>query len=122
AAQRAIASWHLGWGPALEASGSDWLAPFQAQLLADPYGVVRYVAAHRLRELPGFEGVRIDFLGSTNEWKAEAARVQREWKTRTPRPSRKGSEVLIGDDGDPLWDRVAALVAEQDTREMTISE
>ncbi|MGE3313031.1 MAG: cytochrome c3 family protein, partial [Limisphaerales bacterium] len=92
AAQRAIASWHLGWGPALEASGSDWLAPFQAQLLADPYGVVRYVAAHRLRELPGFEGVRIDFLGSTNEWKAEAARVQREWKTRTPRPSRKGSE------------------------------
>lgn len=34
----------------------------------------------------------------------------------------KGAEVLIGDDGVPMWDRVAALVAEQDAREVTISE
>ncbi len=49
---RALVAWSAGWEPAQEASGSDWLAPFVARLLADPYGVVRYVAARSLRTLP----------------------------------------------------------------------
>jgi hypothetical protein len=122
AAQRVIAAWHLGWEPALGASGADWLAPFEAELLADSYGVVRYVAEHRLRKLPGFEGFRADFLAGTNQWRAQVAQVQAEWGARTPRPSRRGSEVLIGEDGKVQWERVARLRAEQDQREVTISE
>ena len=62
AAQRVVTAWHVGWAPAQQASGSHWLAPATAGLLADPYGVVRYVAAKSLRSLPGFEGFEFDFL------------------------------------------------------------
>jgi hypothetical protein len=33
AAQRVITAWHVGWKPAQEISGSDWLVPFVAHLL-----------------------------------------------------------------------------------------
>ncbi|MCC6233362.1 MAG: hypothetical protein IT580_12005, partial [Verrucomicrobiales bacterium] len=84
AAQRVIVAWHLGWAPAQAASGADWLAPFQAQLLADDYGVVRYVAEHRLRKLPGFADYRRDFLAPSNQWPAQVEAVRERWRQQTP--------------------------------------
>ena len=50
AGQRALAAWHFGWGPAIEASGgAAWMRPFLAHLLDDPYDAVRFVAARSLR-------------------------------------------------------------------------
>ncbi len=46
AGQRALATWTLGWRPALEASRHDWAVPVLGQLLDDPYDAVRYLA-HR---------------------------------------------------------------------------
>lgn len=122
AAQRVITAWHLGWDPALKVSGADWLAPFQAELLADSYGVVRYVAEHRLRRLPGFESYRRDFLAPTNQWPAQVAAVRERWRSSTPQPSRRGPEVLIDAEGRVQWERVARLWAERDQRSVTISE
>ena len=55
AGQRAIAAWHMGWEPALEVAGRDWLAPFLAELLDDPYAAIRQVTQKSLHTLPGFE-------------------------------------------------------------------
>lgn len=122
AAQRVIAAWHVGWKPAQEASGSDWLAPFQAHLLQDPYGVVRYVAEHNLRRLPGFADFRYDFLATSNELRRSVELVQRRWEELTPRPGRVGREVLMGSDGRVMTNQVAELLSRRDERPVTISE
>lgn len=122
AAQRIVTAWHVGWKPAQEASGADWLAPFQAELLADSYGVVRYVAGHRMQTLPGFEGFRPDFLASAEARRDQVATARARWRELHPAPSRRGEAVLIGADGEVQWSRLAKLVAEQDTRPMTVSE
>jgi predicted CXXCH cytochrome family protein len=44
AGQRAIIAWHLGWSPAQNVSGTNWITPLLGQLLDDPYAAVRLVA------------------------------------------------------------------------------
>ncbi|MBX3747780.1 MAG: hypothetical protein KF833_20930 [Verrucomicrobiae bacterium] len=122
AAQRVIASWHLGWEPALAASGRDWLAPFQAELLADSYGVVRYVAERELRKLPGFESTRYDFLNPANDVRTDIRALQDTWQRLTPNPTRTGPEILLHPDGALMWDRLAALLEAQDQRPVTVKE
>jgi hypothetical protein len=53
AGQRALAAWSCGWDEAQAAAGTDWMAPYLARLLDDPYYVVRFTAARALRSLPG---------------------------------------------------------------------
>jgi hypothetical protein len=102
AAQRVIAAWHAGWKPTQEAAGSDWLAPFQARLLADPYGVVRYVAADKLKTLPGFEDFDFDFIGSEDERAAKVREALSLWtQQQAGRPSRAGPAVLINEGRNP---------------------
>ncbi len=122
AAQRAIAAWHFGWQPALEVSGTNWLAPFEARLLADPYGVVRYVAGHALRRLPGFSGFPIDFQAGPAERSHKVEEAVNLWRRSTARPSRVGIEVLIGPDGRLMEDRVKEFLDERDERPVTIQE
>lgn len=42
AGQRALSGWHFGWPAAHHDSGVDWMKPFLAILLQDPYSAVRY--------------------------------------------------------------------------------
>lgn len=49
AGQRALAAWHLGWEPALRASGTNWTAAILGELLDDPYAAVRLVAERSLK-------------------------------------------------------------------------
>jgi hypothetical protein len=51
AGQRVLIAWHLGWAPALQASGRDASIPLLGQLLDDPYAAVRCVAERSLRSL-----------------------------------------------------------------------
>ena len=51
ATQRALAAWHMGWGPATEAADVAALRPALEALLEDPYAAVRQVAATSLRRL-----------------------------------------------------------------------
>jgi predicted CXXCH cytochrome family protein len=122
AAQRVITAWHLGWAPAQRTSGADWLAPFQARLLADPYGVVRYVAEHNLRKLPGFDAFRYDFLASESEWQRHVAESLQQWNARAKPPSRVGAEVLLHPDGTLMEKRIDTLLRERDNRPVSIAE
>jgi predicted CXXCH cytochrome family protein len=126
AAQRVIAAWHMGWEPALAVSGSDWQAPFQAQLLSDSYGVVRYVADRGLRQLPGFADRTYDFLAATNVLAGEVDRVRAAWEARGGGRARvergRGRELLIGADGTLDRTRLGELLRTRDPRPVTIKE
>lgn len=62
AGQRALIAWHMGWEPARQASGENWLPPFLAQLIDDPYSTVRYIAQRSLKELPEYREFSYDFI------------------------------------------------------------
>jgi predicted CXXCH cytochrome family protein len=51
AGQRALLAWHLGWKPAVEASGKDWVQAILGQMLDDPYPAVRCIAERSMRRL-----------------------------------------------------------------------
>lgn len=123
AAQRVITAWHAGWKPAQEVSGADWLAPFLARLLDDPYGVVRYVAARSLKTLPSFENYSYDFLAAKEKLAAAVQEVVRQWQTaRNAPPSRVGQQVLITVDGKVAEPAVQWLLRHRDHRPVTIKE
>jgi len=123
AAQRAIAAWHMGYAPAREASGREWMGAYLAFLLADPYVAVRRTAARSLATLPGFADLDPDFVAPA----AAAARQEREAMTRwqrlvAGRPDRSGSHLLIDPRGAIDEAAFERLLAERDRRPIRISE
>ncbi|MGE4605961.1 MAG: multiheme c-type cytochrome [Myxococcota bacterium] len=76
---RALAGWHMGWGPAKEASGTDWLPPYLAELLIDGYPTVRSVASRSLRVLPGYEDIETPFEASASARRATKQRILDTW-------------------------------------------
>jgi len=62
AGQRVLLAWHLGWGPALEVSRTNWVAPILGQLLDDSYAAVRCVAERSLKQvMPGIVPSSYDY-------------------------------------------------------------
>jgi len=121
AAQRAITAWHAGWDPAQQASGSNWLAPLEARLLEDPYGVVRYVAAEGLRHLPGFADFSYDFLASPPELKRAREQAVERWRER-PIAHASGPATLMQPDGHLMEGAVEKLLNQRDNRPVVIKE
>lgn len=120
AAQRIVAAWHFGWPPAQQASGTNWLAPFVGQLLADDYGPVRFVAARSLRTLPGFKDLPFNFLAPAKELSAARGEVLQRWQAL---PGERPTDKLLFDRTGKLEAaQVARLLKEQDKRPVTIQE
>ena len=133
AVQRVIAAWHSGWEPAQQVSGGDWIAPFQAQLLTDPYGVVRYVASKNLRRLPGFADFEYDYLADEEALAASKDAVIAQWQARQAkmkhsdvdgsRETERANQVrLLDGAGRLLQDQVKKLLSERDNTPMNIAE
>ncbi len=120
AAQRVIVAWHVGWSAAQGASGSGWLAPFQAELLKDPYGVVRYVAHRSLLTLPGFEEFDYDFLADDAERQAKTAEAIRRWHAEDS--ERHGKAILLDREKELDVGEVARLLRNRDDRPVDIKE
>lgn len=118
AGQRALAAWTLGWEPAKEASGSDWMAPFLAELLADPYPAVRAIAYRSLRQLPGFEDFAYDRTGSVDQRESAVSKAYSLWERDAAGANReaRGSATLVGADGDLQRDTVHRLRSERDNQ------
>ena len=94
AGQRAIAGWHFGWEPAQEASGTNWMGPFLAELLTDSYDVVRFIGYHSLKDLPEFSKFDYDFVGPSKAREAGGKRALEIWNALDDRPSPSKSLLI----------------------------
>ncbi len=89
----------------------------------DPYGVVRYVAEHNLRQLPGFEGFGYDFLAAEEELQRQVDKVIQRWRGNTKNSiSRIGDEICIDADGNVMEAKVLRLLQARDDRAVAIKE
>ena len=120
--ERVIAAWHLGWEPARQASGEDWEAAYLAQLLDDPYSVVRYVRYRSLKKLPGFQDFAYDFVAARlrrSQGKQEASDL---WLS-LPKPQGKPRpSILMGEDGKLDTQAMEAMLKNRDNRRVIMSE
>ena len=122
AGQRAIVAWHMGWKPALEASGRTWLAPFLAELLNDPYSVVRYIAFRSLRQLPAFESFEFDYTGSEEALRSKVTAAQELWQRMKLESNEGSAEILIDDQSTVLYDAVWDIMSERDDKPLDLLE
>ena len=124
--QRALAAWHMGWGPAMDVSGREWQAPYLAHLLNDPYSAVRFIAYRSLRRLPGFEALRYDFVGKPEARRNASARMLSIWRALTARervsPKRDRPTVLVGSDGQLDIATIARLSQQRNDRTVDLRE
>jgi hypothetical protein len=121
AGERALVAWSMGWAPAMEASGADWMTPILATLLVDPYDSVRFLASRSLRKRPGFEDFAFDFVVPGHEQGAALARTLEIWGER-PVVRRDASSLLQKPDGSFDVARAQALVRGRDNRPLTLHE
>ncbi|HEX5053445.1 MAG TPA: multiheme c-type cytochrome [Planctomycetota bacterium] len=123
AAQRALLAWSLGWAPAQRASGTDWMVPYLAELLVDPYEAVRIIAERSLRTLDGYAGFRHDLIGppkARDDAKTEALEIWR--RTRPAVAAGHREAVLFTADGNLHEDVFARLLRQRDTRAIRLFE
>ena len=123
AAQRALMAWALSWKPATTTAGDNWIAPYLALLLKDPYPAVRYMAGRSLRQLPGFADFEYDFLApSTVQASAVDAAVSHWSDNPTNRPDSARPDLLLGPEGKIDQTRLDHHYALRNNREIVIAE
>ena len=117
ARQRALVAWHAGWQPALEVSGRDWVAPFLAPLLSDPYSVVRIIASRSIRSLPGYEHFEFVPMVDPTYLSDATQRARLGWRgSRRVDPA-----ILMRPDGLDQW-AVDQLLGRRDDRPVGVIE
>ncbi len=120
AGQRALLAWHTAWEPAREASGDDWLAPFLAPLLDDPYEAVRFLGYRSLSSLPGFGDWSGDFLDAPRRRRSAVGEARAAWELRGAVGGRPA--LLLDAEGaldEDAWQR---LLAGRDDRPVSLHE
>ncbi len=108
AGQRAIAGWHFGWKPAQTASGTQWMAPFLAELLTDSYDVVRFIGYHSLKDLPEYSKFDYDFVAPPKNRLTGQKQALDIWSTSDDRPSPSKS-LLINPNRQLIEDQFRTL-------------
>ena len=123
AGARAILAWHMGWEPAQTASRADWMAPFLARALDDPYDAVRYIGSRSLGRVPGFASFQYDYLAPPAERRRAVSRAMHLWKLPSDTPWRgDGGRVLIRPDGTLRSDQAGRLLDSRDQRPIYLVE
>ncbi|MCP4510748.1 MAG: hypothetical protein GY826_30615 [Fuerstiella sp.] len=122
AAQRVITAWHMGWEPAHKASGKSWQAPFLAQILEDPYSMVRFIAHESLTGLPGFGGFKFDHIGPLSDRAGAHQKALSLWEQLSRELGPAPSTLLLDPRGQLKRDEVDRLLQQRDDRPIVIAE
>jgi hypothetical protein len=120
AGQRALMAWHLGWQPAVEASGDNWVGLYLSHLLNDPYPTVRYIAQRSLRRRPAFEDWSFDHLAGQEERFNGRQEAINRWADSWS--GEGGPAILIADTGAPREKELQRLAASRDDRPVDLKE
>jgi len=104
AGQRALIAWHMGWEPARQASGTNWLIPYLAETLDDPYSVVRYIGQRSLKTIPGRKTLPYDYIAPAGQRVLLKSEVLQGWDSLSlPEPER--ANVLSPQESSQLLKR-----------------
>lgn len=121
AVQRALVAWSCGWQAARETCGDDWLPPFLARLLEDPYSAVRLMAARSLKKLGS--DLNYDFLASVEARTAARREAVDRWQRHVANSNRNfPASVLLDHDGHVLDDEVERILGMRDDHPLSIAE
>jgi predicted CXXCH cytochrome family protein len=96
AGQRALIAWHMGWQPARDVSKTDWLPPYLAALMQDPYSAVRFVAGRSLKRISDYANLDFDFTADGETLHRSAERVLETWRKKS-HPGDNPSLLLVKD-------------------------
>jgi predicted CXXCH cytochrome family protein len=119
AGQRALAAYAMGWRDAQKTSGSDWLAPYLAHLLDDPYSAVRYIASRSLRtQSSTFKDLKFDFTESPAQRGTVASGLLETWK----RSDLKANEATLMTTGGIDQRTFNELGAQRDNKSIDLQE
>jgi hypothetical protein len=123
AGQRALVAWGMGWAPAQQASGRDWLYPYLILTLNDSYAAVRFDAWKSLQTLPGFARLRYDYTAEEAGTKAAVVQAYQKW-TQSVRHAGTiyPAGTLLDANGRPLPDVLTRLLAERNNRQVFLAE
>jgi hypothetical protein len=122
AGQRELSAWSMGWAPARVASGDEWMAPYLAQLLDDPYAAVRYNASRSLRALPGYGDIDFDYAGAAEGWHRAKQLTLARWTHTHPHPAVARPELLLDENGALRKVTIDALLQSRDDRPVALNE
>jgi hypothetical protein len=123
AGQRALVAWSMGWAPAQKASGRDWLAPYLAITLNDPYAAVRYVAWKSLQTLSGFEAFPFTYTADdATTFDAANRAYQHSLELRRGKTDAFASPLLLDPSGRFHADVYQRLLDERDNRRIYLVE
>ena len=123
AGQRALVTWSMGWQPAQEVSGVNWMVPYLLEGLRDPYAAVRSISYRSLRSLPGLADFEYDFAAPPDGRSADGARALALWQAargRRDRPTERA--LLFNQDGSMRIDDVGRLLRQRDNRPLLLRE
>jgi hypothetical protein len=122
AGQRALAAWSMGWPPAQQASGTNWMTVPLAMLLNDPYDTVRQITYRSLRTLPGFERFSYDFLAPSMTRMGDIVRALDESRRVQGGGRRTDPELLLDATGASRMDAIIALGLQRNDRPIVLRE
>ncbi len=119
---RAITTWQMGWGPARRASNQDWIPQYLALQLTDPYSAVRYVAFDAIRRSGEYRKLDFDYLGSSTEQLGWIRTYLKDLKEKQPLGVSLRPELLIGENGVLVREKIDGLLKERDDRPIDAME
>jgi predicted CXXCH cytochrome family protein len=114
AGQRALIAWHMGWTPAKQASGTNWLVPYLAETLDDPYSVVRYIGQRSLKRVPGFQSIPYDYVAPVPDRLQVKSGLLQRWDGTTLSPADQDKLLLP--------QQMSRLLQQRDHRPMELLE
>jgi hypothetical protein len=111
AGQRVLAAWHFSWKPALQVSSTNFVQPFLAQLLDDPYAAVRCVAerSSKINGLPLPENY--DYTIDPRTRPLVHQELQKRWQ-----------ELMTNSAAKPQLKQFEALARQRDNRRVRLRE
>ena len=122
AGQRALMAWAMGWETAEEISGTDWMVPYLAQLMEDPYDAVRYRAHKSLQRKPGYETTPYDSFGAAGKQEFAARGIRQAWRFPPIAGRQRVVALLIDDTGKLDRSIFERLLRDRDERPVTLAE
>jgi hypothetical protein len=122
AGQRALLAWSFGWPEAQAVSGTDWMAPYLAELLVDPYPAVRIIAERSLRTLPNYETFRHRLDAAPNLRQRAKVEALTQWTDSGGAKKQARPTVLILPDGSLQTDEFLKLLKRRNNKEVRLVE